>query len=749
MSHDTGKRNRAQGLPRAKSTKTRNSQPDWVVADDGLNWLRERGISDATITAFGIVASGNGAEFPAANLPDLRFWKNADSEGHPKYKAPQHQLPKAAMLYHAPEFVSETMRTGHVWLTGGFVDVWTLHAAAIYNAACFYTEERMPDAVPAFLLAIGARVVHYVPDRDASGQRAAVKLASVLADSGLLYLSHELPAPIGSKYDLNAMWQDYNGDQAAFVAALRALPVMDVQPPTAPPSAIAPAPAGEVRPRGLARVLDNPEYWLQRAITEHADRNGGGFWLACQLRDAGHDQRTAETLLTRYAQIRVTEGSHPYTEREALASVRSAYSRPARYAVTLTETAPASETAAPRYLPDNARERLAQLRQTGVARLLDGLYQHWQPGRVFDAQEAGEMHPTMNKDAVYRVFRKLEQRVMIHACYRAGFRPLGALRSAPNGARARAIPSSLPSGWSFAFQTGDKERRGELFANVAVYLLFAINSEPAKSANNSRRGRKAAFYRLPSPLEVSNALRIREPKGGQTAPPSYALESNGKYMAAGMRAMIARRPGEYSRDWLGAQWGRSGGATRYWQKRYPELADIRSAENLAPVDVEGIEALPVHLGALRRMRKHEDYCPLFVQVTGTAERYTATQWAVNRLFERGYTWEALEFYRYAPNTYWVEEDAPQDAETAQHNLTPTQSPTTPENGAQGPQEGESAAPLRYCRQCGQAVMPGITPAGECPFCGTTRPPVSADPLVSMLQDLGGEVGQSEGGNDAS
>lgn len=65
-----------------------------------------------------------------------------------------------------------------------------------------------------------------------------------------------------------------------------------------------------------------------------AGRNNAGFWLAAQLRDSGYAEQEAEETLRDYA-ARVskknTKGQpEPYTQAEALASVRQAYSRPAR-----------------------------------------------------------------------------------------------------------------------------------------------------------------------------------------------------------------------------------------------------------------------------------------------------------------------------------------------------------------------------------------------------------------------------------
>ena len=69
-------------------------------------------------------------------------------------------------------------------------------------------------------------------------------------------------------------------------------------------------------------------------IAACSGRNQGGFWLACQLRDAPYSQGEAEGLYARYASQAGgtdTRGeASPYTEDEWQKSVRSAYSQSAR-----------------------------------------------------------------------------------------------------------------------------------------------------------------------------------------------------------------------------------------------------------------------------------------------------------------------------------------------------------------------------------------------------------------------------------
>ena len=66
------------------------------------------------------------------------------------------------------------------------------------------------------------------------------------------------------------------------------------------------------------------DYWLNRALrnAQEGARNARGFWLACQLRDAGISETEAESFMATYAASVPGKG---YSEREALVSLRSAY----------------------------------------------------------------------------------------------------------------------------------------------------------------------------------------------------------------------------------------------------------------------------------------------------------------------------------------------------------------------------------------------------------------------------------------
>lgn len=84
---------------------------------------------------------------------------------------------------------------------------------------------------------------------------------------------------------------------------------------------------------------DAGAYWLKQAVLKAhpGSRNETGLWLATQLRDSRLAQGEAESIMLDYAH-QAPASDNPYTEGEALASLRSAYSRPPREPATLPGT---------------------------------------------------------------------------------------------------------------------------------------------------------------------------------------------------------------------------------------------------------------------------------------------------------------------------------------------------------------------------------------------------------------------------
>ncbi|HLQ27809.1 MAG TPA: bifunctional DNA primase/polymerase [Ktedonobacteraceae bacterium] len=86
-------------------------------------------------------------------------------------------------------------------------------------------------------------------------------------------------------------------------------------------------------PQGLRFARSPGEKWLSQALQKarEGNRNDVGFWLACLLRDDRIPEAEARRIVLTYANL-APQGSTkpPYTSKEAIASVRSAYSREPR-----------------------------------------------------------------------------------------------------------------------------------------------------------------------------------------------------------------------------------------------------------------------------------------------------------------------------------------------------------------------------------------------------------------------------------
>jgi putative DNA primase/helicase len=91
-------------------------------------------------------------------------------------------------------------------------------------------------------------------------------------------------------------------------------------------------------------------------------RNDVGLWLACQLRDERYSRRQAGVVLVEQYVPAVTRPDDEYTEEEALASVESAYSQPARKPSGISGDKTATDDDVYRHMTDTGNaERFAML----------------------------------------------------------------------------------------------------------------------------------------------------------------------------------------------------------------------------------------------------------------------------------------------------------------------------------------------------------------------------------------------------
>lgn len=159
-------------------------------------------------------------------------WKNADSQGQPKYV----WWPKGAerpALYALPGLVDAVAAAdGELHMVSGEPDLLTLVMVGLPNATCAFGEQNIAN-LDAWIERLGVRRLIYWRDPDDAGLSAALKVRDLLRGSPVAFACRLLPGDT----DLNALWQACRFDTATFLAALasstiEALP--EPQPSVAP-----------------------------------------------------------------------------------------------------------------------------------------------------------------------------------------------------------------------------------------------------------------------------------------------------------------------------------------------------------------------------------------------------------------------------------------------------------------------------------------------------------------------------------
>ncbi len=244
-------------------------------------------------------------------------------------------------------------------------------------------------------------------------------------------------------------------------------------------------------------------------IRQLGSRNRALFETACWVRDRGGNTDVLTPLIAVHAQEPAIDTHTPETpekrRREALKTIASAFSRPAR------ERRKAHRT----NLPTSLREALLKLKQTATLRLLETLYAiGWHTGKTFTRSVA------LAK---------------------------GLAAGIGEWSVRKALKALLPDGeavFSPATPASDTD------CEQSYLNAFEIGvTKPPKN----KRGRPATLYTLPDPATLCARLNV-EITPGDTLDPED-LGSARAYRQAVHRELIRRRPGQYFRGWLAARLG--------------------------------------------------------------------------------------------------------------------------------------------------------------------------------------------------
>jgi hypothetical protein len=274
------------------------------------------------------------------------------------------------------------------------------------------------------------------------------------------------------------------------------------------------------------------EYVHRMMIT--GSRNEALFQVACILRNRNYPQQFAVDTLAEHHAEQLPGEWHPeetYAQRykEALRTIGSVYSRSPRSPNVIAYEAGEVNLS---FLDNRAREKLLQDNLhlgTAILRVYEGLcVLGMLPGTLFDFRDAYELLQPLGIGK------------------RAIFQALGQFDRAKGRifARIPSPPLQTPS-------PGDAESH-----NIALHAIPNALLLRQSETNYKKTGKRAQYYRFPSPDEVCKWLKVENPVCGDPIA-AKDLKTPKIYRQALQRELIRRSPGVYANDFLGHRLGLS------------------------------------------------------------------------------------------------------------------------------------------------------------------------------------------------
>lgn len=223
--------------------------PRWLKA------LYARGLSDKTITYFGIRPAGSYLRYPLASNSEIERFKALPGQRGAKYLWGKGGKPQAGIKPDpVPFYDPRDELARHVADAGGALilaegepDVWALHEAGFTHAtATMLGAGKFYAYHVDQLRTLGVTRILIWPDRDEAGLKHAAKLRDLLAETEIMLDVRELPGTLGQGGDIGALLLAVGAESLA--DALKACP------PLALPEPVRAAP---VLPQ-TARAVDLP-----------------------------------------------------------------------------------------------------------------------------------------------------------------------------------------------------------------------------------------------------------------------------------------------------------------------------------------------------------------------------------------------------------------------------------------------------------------------------------------------------------
>ena len=334
-----------------------------------------------------------------------------------------------------------------------------------------------------------------------------------------------------------------------------------------------------------------------RKHAQPGSRNSSLFQTACFARDYGWTQQAVEQVLSPLHQDNaLAHESSQQRQREAQATIQSALSRPPRPIVQ----------AATKTLPNSLKEVLFQHGLTCVVRVLEGL--------THAGYSGGD---TISRPELFRVL--LDAGIGHHSIKRV------LAENAPDGSPIlKKVSPKPPSATDVARATAQTH-------NNKCYLLS--HSKPSKT---SKGGRPIHYYQLPTHAELGSMFDV--PVSYVTDElPAEVIQSAKTTRQTYHRAFIARRPGQYTSQFLSKRIGISITTKNRYDKAIPDLHK-RPSYTEVRILWDSVNEIP-----------DEDVAGHFLQ-DRTGKRYPAKQGIAYRLLGEG---KSLSLMKQGANYYWV------------------------------------------------------------------------------------------------
>lgn len=245
-------------------------------------------------------------------------------------------------------------------------------------------------------------------------------------------------------------------------------------------------------------------------------RNKALFETCCWLRDNGESPNAAMTLVGIHVAQPAPPGHQLETadqrREEALKTIMSAFSRHARL----------QKPTALRTIPNELRERLLAEKKTAVLRVLEAIHDAgWEPGQAFTRTELVE----------------------IAAKYNVG-----------DWSVRKALAAAAPGNHAI-FPEAANRANAAVLEGIKPPQLNAIELRVSGPTQNQKRGRgrPTIQYIVPSLRALCDLYKVTVLAGD--AIDKDALGSVKRYRHALHTALLARRPGQYHRQWLAQRLG--------------------------------------------------------------------------------------------------------------------------------------------------------------------------------------------------